>query len=272
MSRVALGDVTLNYEQAGEGTDLVLVHGLGGSVHSWDADVPVFARHHRVLRVDMRGCGASDKPPGPYSPALFASDLRGVLDHAQVAAAHLLGISMGGVIAQRFALDYPERVRSVTLVSTSSEVGAKSLAAWQRLADLIEREGFDARSADASRAFSPGFVARHPEVVAEIAALNAANDPRGYAAAARAMSNYNWTAELSRLRSPVLILQGLDDQLTPPGGAVKMSRGLPHARLLFIAEAGHNLPLERPEVFQSSVLAFIAGVDFARSGPPTAGT
>jgi pimeloyl-ACP methyl ester carboxylesterase len=76
------------------------------------------------------------------------------------------------------------------------------------------------------------------------------------------VSDYNWTAELVHVRIPTLILQGLDDQLTPPGGAVKMSRVLPHARLLMIAEAGHNLPLEQPAVFHASVLAFTAGVDF----------
>ena len=68
MGRAAIAEVTLNYEQEGSGTDLVLIHGLGGSLQYWDADVPVFARHHRVLRLDVRGCGASDKSPGPYSP------------------------------------------------------------------------------------------------------------------------------------------------------------------------------------------------------------
>ena len=261
MARVTVGDIALNYEQEGQGTDLVLVHGLGGSLRGWDADVPVFARHHRVTRPEMRGCGESDKPAGPYSPELFARDLDAVLTAAGIRDAHVLGISMGGVIAQRCALDFPSRLRSLILVSTSSEVGEPSVAAWQRLAALIERAGFDARTADASRAFSPAFAARHPDVVAALGLRNAANDPRGYAAAARAVSNYNWTAELARVSMPALILQGLDDQLTTPGGAVKMSRALPHARLLMIAEAGHNLPMEQPTVFQSSVLAFTAGVD-----------
>ncbi len=264
MPRTTIGDISLNYEREGQGTDLVLIHGLGGDVHSWDADAPLFGRFHRVLRADMRGCGASDKPPGPYSPGLFARDLCRLFDVLGIATAHVLGISMGGVIAQRLALDHPLCVRSLILVSTSSEVGAKSVAAWQRLAELIEREGFDVRSADASRAVSPSFAARHPEMVAELGRRNAANDPWAYAAAARAVSNYNWTAELPRLTVPTLVLQGLDDQLTPPGGSVKMCRALPQARLLMIAEAGHNLPMEQPAVFHNSVLAFTAGVDFAR--------
>jgi 3-oxoadipate enol-lactonase len=265
MPRVDVGALTVNYEQEGEGSDLVLIHGLGADLHYWDVHVPMLARFHRVLRSDVRGFGASDIPAGPYSASLFAHDLDAWLTVCGVVEAHVLGISMGGVIAQRFALDYPARVRSLILVSTSSEVGEAAVAAWRRLADLVECRGFDAGSADASRAFSPIFAARHPEIVAETGRRNAASDPRGYAAAARAVSDYRWTNELARLAAPTLILQGLDDQLTPPGGSVKMSRALPHARLLMVGTAGHNLPIEQPEVFRASVLAFTAGVDFERA-------
>jgi pimeloyl-ACP methyl ester carboxylesterase len=263
MARISVGDIALNVEQEGSGSDLVLIHGLGADLHIWDGEAADFARFHRVLRFDVRGFGASDKPPGPYSPALFARDLDRLCGACGIDSAHVLGISMGGVIAQRFALDCPARVRSLVLVSTSSEVGTKSIAAWQRLADFIEREGFDARTADASRAVSPAFAVRHPEVVADLGRRNAACDPKGYAAAARAVSDYNWTAELPRVLVPTLILQGLEDQLTPPGGSVKMSRAVPHARLLLLADAGHNLPIEQPAVFRNAVLAFTAGVDFA---------
>ncbi len=265
MPRVRVDEIWLNYEQEGAGTDLVLIHGLGSDLTIWDADAAVFATHHRVTRPDVRGFGASDKPPGLYSPAMFARDLDGLFTACGIHEAHVVGISMGGVIAQRLALDFPHRVRSFVLVSTTSEVGQKSIAAWQRLADRIERDGFDAQTADASRAFSPAFAQRHPELVAELGRRNAACDPYGYAAAARAVSDYNWTAELPRLATPTLILQGLDDQLTPPGGSVKMSRVLPQARLLMVAAAGHNLPMEQPAVFRNSVLAFTAGVDFARA-------
>ncbi len=268
MARMSIGDVTLEYVQEGSGSDLVLIHGLGGDLHVWDADAPVLARYHRVIRFDVRGCGASDKPAGPYSVALFARDLDGLLTACGMRCAHVLGISMGGVIAQRLALDYPHRVRSLVLVSTSSEVGEAAVAAWQRLAHLIERDGFDARTADAARAFSPGFAARHPQVVAELGRRNARNDPRAYAATARAVSDYNWTAELQRISVPTLILQGLADQLTPPGGSVKMSRALPHARLLMLADTGHNLPLEQPARFHDTVLGFLAGVDFTLAGQP----
>jgi 3-oxoadipate enol-lactonase len=264
MQRVTAGDINVHYEQVGDGTDMVLIHGLGNDLHLWDAEVPALARHHRVLRFDVRGFGQSDKPPGPYSVGQFAEDVRLLFDACGVRDAHLVGLSMGGVIAQRFALDFPERVRSLVLISTSSEVGPRSTAAWERLAGIIEERGFDERSADASRAFSPAFVQRHPEVVAAVGKRNAANDPRGYAAAARAVSAYNWTADLASVNVPALIVQGLDDRLTPPGGSVLMQRALPQARLLMVQEAGHNVPLEQPALFHAAVLAFAAGVDFQR--------
>jgi 3-oxoadipate enol-lactonase len=168
---------------------------------------------------------------------------------------------MGGVIAQRFALDHPALVRSLILLSTSSEIAERGKANWQRLADAIEQRGFGSGARDASRAFSAGFAAAHPDVVAAAGAQTARNVPHAYAAAARAMSDYHWTAELAALHRPVLILQGLADQLTPPGGSVKMHRALPGSRLLMLPDTGHSLSIEQPAVFTAALLAFTGAVD-----------
>ncbi len=271
--RIAAGGITLNYQLEGSGTTqlegsgttLVLTHGLGDTLHFWDNVAAALSAHHTVLRWDVRGFGLSDKPPGPYSPELFAADLAALLDALGIADAHVAGLSMGGVIAQRFALDHPRRVRSLVLVSTSSEVGPRGMANWQRLADTIEQRGFGRGARDASRAFSAGFAAAHPDVVAAAGTQTANNDPLSYAAAARAMSAYHWTAELHRIRAPALILQGLVDQLTPPGGSVKLQRGLPASRLLMIPDTGHSLSLEQPRLFTWAVLGFTAGVDASRA-------
>src|SRR5262249_32790456 len=256
--------IGLHFEIEGNGTPLVLTHGLGDDLHFWDGVAPALAQHHRVIRWDVRGFGLSDKPAGPYTPEMLAADLAHVLDAAEVADAHVGGLSMGGVIAQRLALDFPQRVRSLVLVSTSSEVGAQGAANWQRLADSIERRGFGDRGRDASRSFSPGFAAAHPAIVAAAGEQTARNDPAAYAAAARAMSAYHWTGELPRIRVPALILQGLADQLTPPGGSVKMHRQLPASRLLMVPDTGHSLPIEQPALFTTAVLSFTGGVDAYR--------
>ncbi|GBD25248.1 3-oxoadipate enol-lactonase 2 [bacterium HR30] len=258
------GGVRLHFLDEGEGSALVLLHGLGGNCHVWDEFVPAFSRHHRIVRPDLRGFGESDRPPGPYTLADYTRDLATLLEHLALTEVHLLGISMGGVIAQRFVLDYPERVRSVILVSTSSEVGPRAQAAWLRLADFVESRGFSESAVDATRSVSPAFAARYPERVRALSEATRQCDPRAYAAAARSVAAYHFTVELSRVQQPVLIFQGLDDQLTPPGGSVKMARALPRARLLLVPEAGHNLPMEQPQAFVYGVLGFLAGVDHAR--------
>jgi 3-oxoadipate enol-lactonase len=263
--RVAAGGIVLNYELQGSGTPLVLTHGLGDDLHFWDNVADDLAKHHALLRWDVRGFGLSDKPPGPYSASLFAADLAALLDALGLDHVHLGGLSMGGVISQRFALDHPRRVRSLTLVSTSSEIGPQGTANWQRLADRIEQNGFGSGARDASRAFSPTFAAAHPDVVAAAGAQTASNVPHAYAAAARAMSDYHWTAELAALRAPVLILQGLADQLTPPGGSVKMHRALPASRLMMLPDTGHSLSIEQPHVFAAALLGFTGGVDACAS-------
>lgn len=261
---ITIDGLRCHYLQEGQGTELVLIHGLGGTLHDWDAFVPALSRYHRVFRFDVRGFGHTDKPPGPYSPQLFARDLAGLLRALQRPPAHIVGISMGGVVAQRFALDYPELVQSLTLISTSSEVGEQARAAWEKTAAVIEQRGFPAGTSFAERIFAPGFVKTHPEAVQEMAARTAANDPKSYAAAARAIGSYSWTAELVRVQVPTLILQGLDDALTPPGGAVRMQRVLPRSRLLLIPGCGHVVPVEKPELFTHTLLAFLAGVDLSR--------
>ena len=260
---VTVDGVRLHYEQEGQGTDLLLIHGLGMSLRDWDQCTPGLAKHHRVLRVDVRGFGQSDKPLGPYSPQLFARDVAGVMRACQITCAHVVGISMGGVIAQRLGLHFPELVQSMTLISTSSEVNAQAQADWEALATGVERQGFSAAEGMADRLHAASFTQAYPERVRHRQRLTAANDPQAFAAAARAVSAFNWTADLKRVQVPTLILQGLEDVLTPPGGGVKMSRSLPQSRLLLIPECGHFVPDEKPDVFTTALLAFLAEVDLA---------
>jgi pimeloyl-ACP methyl ester carboxylesterase len=262
---VKIDGLRLHYTLDGQGTDLILIHGLGGSLHDWDHIAPSVTKHHRVLSWDARGFGESDKPAGPYSAQLFAKDLAGLCHAVGISQAHVAGISMGGVIAQRFALDFPDLVRSLTLMSTSSEVGEQAQKGWLKLADTVEQRGFPTNPEGGARAFSAGFVQANAEQVKALAERTAKNNPRAYAAAARAVGVYNWTNELGRIQVPTLILQGLADVLTPPGGSVKLSRGIRRSRLLMIPDCGHAMTTEKPEIVTQSLLAFTAGLDLSQS-------
>ncbi len=257
----------LHYELTGEiGPLVVLTHGLGGRLEFFAPHVDALAKRYRVLRWDLRGAGRSDTPTGPYSPTLFARDLAGLLDHVGSPTAYVVGHSGGGVVAQRFALDFPERALGLVLASTSSEVGPKAAVAWNRLADTIERSGFGPADRDPDpRGFGPAFAAAYPDAVRALAEQTRANDPRAYAASARAFGAYNWTQELGAVRAPTLILQGLADQMTPPGGSVILSRRIPRSRLVMVPDAGHNLPIEMPALFTAAILAFFGGLELAAS-------
>jgi 3-oxoadipate enol-lactonase len=261
----SVNGIELHYDRAGDtGPLVVLTHGLGGRLEFFDPHVEALAARHRVVRWDLRGAGRSAKPAGPYDPALFARDLALLLDALGERAAYVVGHSGGGVVAQRFALDFPERARGLVLASTSSEVGAKATAAWNRLADTIERNGFGPAGRDPDpRGFGPAFAAAHPEIVRRLAEETRENDPAAYAASARAFGSYNWTDELGHLRAPTLILQGLADRMTPPGGSVILARRIPRSRLVMVPDAGHNLPIEMPALFTTAIVAFVAGLELA---------
>lgn len=255
-------DVNLAFRQEGSsGPAIVLVHGLGGSRRSWDALVPLLAREARVLVPDLRGCGESSRGEAPYTLARAADDILGLVRGLQWSPVVLVGHSLGGVIVQEIITRNPAEVAAAVLVSTSSRLGEQATANWLRLADAVERKGLSDSPQAAARGYSARFVAEHPDVVAEHARRSAATDRRVYAEQARAASAYRYDEQLAAVRCPVLVLQGLDDRMTPPGGSVLLHRALPAGnRLEMIEGAGHNLPLEAPEAVARLILDFVHGL------------
>lgn len=259
--RIEIDGLRLNYELRGQGKPLALIHGLGGDLTSWQPFVPALAQRFQVLTWDVRGHGQSDKPDQEYTPGLWAQDLSLLLRKLGIAQAYVLGISMGGVIAQRFALDYPDMTEALIVVSTSSEVGERASQAWEAQAQLVEREGLEALAARQRANYSPAYAQAHAQEMAEAAQRLLRNDPKAYVRAIRAIARYNFTPELSRIRCPTLILQGEDDTLTPPGGSVIMHRHIAGSRLVFIKGCGHAIPSEQPQLFLQHVLEFLEEVE-----------
>src|SRR5579864_6089252 len=110
MATARVGDIAINYEVQGDGEPLIMINGLADDLTSWAAQTEEFARHYKTIVFDNRGIGGTDKPAGKYTTAQMAADARGLLDALGVERAHVIGTSMGGMIAQEFAINYPERV------------------------------------------------------------------------------------------------------------------------------------------------------------------
>ena len=264
MPRVKVNDdISINYEVSGEGDRvIVLTHGMGEALGTWDPDVPDLSRKYRVLRWDCRGHGESDMPDVPYSAAMHARDLAGLLKALGIAKAHVGGESMGGAIAQRFLLDFPEMSASGFILCSSSQVSDKMFDAWEQRAKIAEEQGTQAvLDAEASFGNSSPSIKPYPPEREELQRQWTLKIPgKIYAHTVRAMAAYNWTADLRTIRVPVLILQGLQDAMTPPGGSVIMHRNIPNSQLVMMDECSHSIMNDQPEQWRRHLLNFLDGV------------
>jgi 3-oxoadipate enol-lactonase len=240
---------------------VLLIHGLGGSRAAWPGVAAPLAATHRVVRMDMRGSGESPLGEEPLSFAVLAADAIAVLDAASIEKTHIIGHSLGGVVAQELLVGHPERVASAVLVSTSSKIGEAAAKSWLRLADVVEARGLSDSSASRTRAFAEGFDERNPTLIEELARITTRSDRHGYAAQARIAASYDYTDALAGVRAPCLVLQGLADRLTSPGGSVILHRAIEGARLEMIEGVGHNAHIEMGDRFVDMAMRFFAEVD-----------
>lgn len=246
------------YESDGDGPPVVLIHGLGGSHAMWRYQVPALADRYRVIALDLRGHGQSDKPPGPYSVPQFAEDVLQLLDTLDVPQATMVGLSLGGGTVQTFAIAYPERVRALGLISTSPEFTPKSAEHFYVRAELAEREGMEPLVDTLIKPrFTPEWLAEHPEVREWSAAATRANDPRAWAASARANATRSLTGELHRITCPVLFVGGERDPADMARSVELYRRHLPQAEIHMLPDVAHLLPFQAPEVFNPILRAFL---------------
>jgi len=242
---------------------LVLLHSLGTNAHLWDEQVAALARSFRVIRPDLRGHGLTGCTPGPYSLRLLAGDLAGLLDALGVEGAHIGGISIGGLIAQAFAAEYPGRARSLILADTA--LAMPPAQAWTERAALVRAEGIGA-IADAviGRWVTPGFLGS--PAAAGLRAMLLRTPAEGYAAAAEAIAGADLAGGAAP-GVPALVMVGEQDQATPVTAAEALSRAIAGSRLVVIEGAAHIPTVEQPQAVTAAIWDFLrpaaAGADEA---------
>ncbi|MFO7858358.1 MAG: alpha/beta fold hydrolase [Ectothiorhodospiraceae bacterium] len=269
-------NVRLYYEIQGQGTPVVLVMGLGGSGRAWGLQLPAFTRHHQVVLPDNRGAGHSDAPPGPYDNATLAEDLAAVFDAAELAAAHVVGISLGGLIARAFHHRYPDRVRSLTLAATGPVPDSPEHApAEPAVRDVLhmDRHSHDMRTLTEHMNpvfYHPDYRARVPDLTERLLQFHEREPqpPHAYHAQLAAARTPLPEPAAETGTVPCLVLHGSDDRVWPPDNARALAETIPGARLEWIADAGHMLPMEKPRAFNRHVLDFLAAVDSASVDDP----
>lgn len=256
--RIAANGTNLHAESVGEGEDVILIHALGLSGDAWWQQVADLARGYRVLTYDVRGHGRSDRPPGPYSLDLFAEDLRALIEALGVRRAHVVGLSLGGMIAQTYALRYAGRLHSLVLCDTSSGYSAEERQVFHQRADTAEREGMESLvTPTLERWFTDAYREANPGPVGRIASVLRANEPLAYAATCRAIAELDLTGRLAEIRVPTMVVVGEEDKGTPPAMARVIAQGIPGARLEIVRGAAHLVPVEKAEVFNALACDFL---------------
>lgn len=278
-------EISIHYLTAGEGPPLVLLHGVGDSAASWLHVMPALARTHRVWAPSFPGFGQSSKPSIGYSPAFFTVALQRFLDTLGIEQAALVGNSLGGLVAARFALSTPERVTALALVD-SAGLGRKltialraqnlpgmrklvaawnstSIGAWQwawQMAGLVFKN---------PTRVPPSWLAHIQEMAegdgyldATVATVRSASNLRGQLKSELVLD------DLPRLRMPTLVVWGEGDRVVPVRQAREAVARLPHGQLAVLADCGHEPQLECPDQFVAVLGQFLASIPAA--GPPVA--
>lgn len=260
MPTARLYDIDAYYEIHGQGEALVLLHGLGSSGRDWERQTPLLSEHFRTITPDLRGCGRTGKPPGPYSIQRFADDLAALLDRLGIRAAHLAGYSMGGAVALQFANDYASRVKSLIIVNGQPCCVPSD---WRATLELYLRLGatrcLGLRAASrlvAARLF-PG--ANHAELRALLAKRYADNDKQAYLAALDALVDWSIDRWTHAIDVPTLII-ACEGGSRFFAGRSELAAGIPKAELQLVADACQGTPFDPTGTFNRRLLDFLNNV------------
>lgn len=261
-SRVKVNGVDIAYRFDGpvHGPVVLLSNSLMSNYDMWDWTLPALTDRYRVLRYDTRGHGRSGTTPGPYSIELLADDAAGLLDALEIKAAHFVGLSMGGMIGQQLGARYPDKLLSLSLCDTASEMPPRSL--WAERLEIATKLGV-AGLVDGTikRWFTAPFIQRAPEDIAKVRTFILGTGTEGYMACAAAVRDMAQTTLLLKINTPTLIMTGRQDPACTVDQATVLHRMINHSELLILEDAAHLANIEQPEAFNFALRSFIDRVD-----------
>jgi 3-oxoadipate enol-lactonase len=277
MSIAKVGANELFYEAHGEGDPLLLIMGLAADSTAWLFQVPELARHYRTIVFDNRGVGRSSKPRGPYTIHEMADDAAGLLDVIGIERAHVVGVSMGGMIAQELALRHPKRVHGLVLGCTFPEPDAEaerqrqfSLARFGGRVTASGETEIDVSAVDPlmlfqhllPRVFNQSFIDRELPKLLQIfgGALQYGFSLEAILGQVEAIMGHRATDRLREITAPTLVITGDADLLVSPANSDVLARSIPGAKLVKIPGGSHGFNFETPDVFNREVIDFLAGV------------
>jgi 3-oxoadipate enol-lactonase len=265
MQRARINGIEVAYELRGTGAPLVMIHGAQGDQTMFNDLAAEFAGDFHVLTFDQRGSGLSDKPHTDYSIALLADDTAALMEHVGFPTAHIIGVSMGGTIAQELAIRHPHKVRSLILGCTTPggpkavriEGGAFRAAYSTRVMTAEERG-----RALAEAAFTRGYIERHPELIPAMieARRQRPLDPVALERRMNAVLAYDAYDRIPQITCPTLVITGKDDALVAWENSKLLAERISSARLVLLEPAGHCFWLEQPQQSHDAMLQFLQSI------------
>jgi 3-oxoadipate enol-lactonase len=239
-----------------DGPAVVLSHSVGSTHRMWDTQLDALNERFRVIRYDTRGHGDSPVPDGPYSIDDLADDVVALLDRLDVARAHVIGLSLGGMTAMRLAARNPDRVDRIALLCTAASLPPAS--AWSDRAATVRAEGSVAvAAAVVQRWFTPEYLAANPAVRIAHEAMVAATPAEGYAGCCEAIAKLDLHRDLSSISAPTLVIAGAADPATPPARLEEIVAAVPDSRLLVVDQAAHLANAEQPAIITPALIAHL---------------
>jgi 3-oxoadipate enol-lactonase len=242
------------------GQVVCFTHSLASDGGMWAEQLtPLLAAGYRVLRLDMRGHGGSDPVGGDYTMAQLADDVAVSLDFLGIERVQFIGLSIGGMIGQAFAIAHGRRLISAMLCDTSPQTPPGAQAAWAPRIEAVKKANSLAPLADPTmeRWFTDAYKPRNPGRWKQIQATIAGTTPAGYLGCAAAILNFDFTPKLPSLKVPTLVVCGDKDEGTPPAGNRKIAELVPGGRYEEIANARHFPNVEHPDVFNKIMLGWL---------------
>jgi pimeloyl-ACP methyl ester carboxylesterase len=256
--------ISVYYRLYGSGEPVLLVQGLSANCEWWDEDfLRPLANHFLLVAFDNRGAGRTSRPEGPYTIAQMADDAAALLDFLGLASAHVVGVSMGGMIAQEMALRHPGKVRKLVLLVTNCG-GREQVLAKPEVYQVLYAGGENLDPREVARAtlhllFPEGFIRENPGKMEEFVEMftRAPISPEAFRNQLRAIMGWSSYQRLKDISAETLVITGTEDILIPPENSHILAEAIPHARLLEFPGAGHGLIAQMPERVSSAILEFL---------------
>ncbi len=258
MPTLAVNSVEIYYQEAGSGEPLLLLHGLGSCSDDWLLQTPVFAQQFRVMAPNLRGHKPSSPVRGPLTIYTLAADLAQLLDALEIPGAHVVGLSLGGMVAQVLAIDFPAKVNKLVLVNTCAHLWPTTLREAYTLARRAVVSKLLPVSATA-KIVAQDLFPKPDQASIRQAVLEriGANDETSYRYLVDAIRRFDTRRQLDRIRQPTLLITGDRDAVTPRGCQQQLVRGIPKIQWKIVRDSGHATPVDQAEEFNRLALEFL---------------